>query len=81
MGDAAKSCSLPDAANWHGVEGTQSLAQSFLFIFFELFEILMLQDSSYFSHNPWLISQLKSIPFGRLMKMCLVMVTMIALTL
>ena len=35
MGDAAKSYSLPDAANWHRVEGAQSLAQSYLFIFFQ----------------------------------------------
>ena len=60
MGDAAKSCSLPDAGNWHRVEGAQSLAQSYFLIFSKRFEILILQDSSYFSHNPWLISQLKN---------------------
>ena len=65
MGDAAKSYSLPHATNWHRVEGAQSLAQSYLFIFFKLFDILILQKSSYFSHNSWLISQLKSVPLGR----------------
>ena len=65
MGDAAKSYSLLDAVNWHRVEGAQSLAQSYLFIFFKLFDILILQDSSYFPHNSWLISQLKSVPFRR----------------
>ena len=49
MGDAAKFYSLPNAANWHQVEGAQSLAQSYLFIFFfKLFHILVLQGSSYF---------------------------------
>ena len=54
MGDAAKSYSLPDAANWHRVEGAQSLAQSYLFIFFKLFDILILQNSSS-SNNSWQI--------------------------
>ena len=49
MGDATKSYSLSDAANWHRVEGAQSLAQSYFFIFFfKLFHILVLQDSSFF---------------------------------
>ena len=31
----------------------------------KLFEILVSQERSYFSHDPCQISQLKSIPFGR----------------
>ena len=37
MGDAAKSYSLLDAVNWHRVEGAQSLAQFYRFIFLKTF--------------------------------------------
>ena len=41
-------------------------AQSYLFnFFFKHLEILVSQESLYFSHNPGQISQLKSVPFGR----------------
>ena len=37
-------------------------AQSYLFnLFFKLLEILLSQESSYFSHNPWHILQLKRV--------------------
>ena len=37
-----------------------------IFPFFNtLKEILVSQESSYFSHNPWQISQVKIVPFGR----------------
>ena len=41
-------------------------AQSYLFnFFFKLTEILLSQESSYFSRNPCQILQLKIVPFGR----------------
>ena len=33
-------------------------------IFSKLLEILLSQESSYFSHNPWQILQLQCVPFG-----------------
>ena len=62
MDDAVKSYSLLDAANWHRVGRSPVLSFHF---FPKLFDILILQDSSYFSHNSWLISQLKSVPFSK----------------
>ena len=43
-------------------KGTQ-LDFSFFF-FSKLLEILVSQESSYFSHNPWEISHLENVPFG-----------------
>ena len=39
------------------VKGAQSDLSTFLF---KLLEMLVLEESSYFSHNPWQFSQLKS---------------------
>ena len=39
--------------------------QLFFFQTFEDFGIIRMRESSYFSHNPWQISQLKNVPFGR----------------
>ena len=53
-------------------------AQSYLFNFcFKLLEILLSQESSYFSHSPWRNVQLKNFVWNILMKTCLVIVTMI----
>ena len=40
--------------------------RSYLFNFFyKLLDVLLSQESSYFSHSPRTILQLKSVPFGR----------------
>ena len=42
-----------------------SLSDLFICSFFVLFEVLVSQESSFFSHNPREILKLKSVPFGR----------------
>ena len=66
--DAIKYCKLLNVAEISVIDCICRIkgAQSYLFNFLQtFFEILVSQESLYFSYNSWPISWLKSIPFGR----------------